>query len=109
MFVDSPACWGCWPAAFNGGLRGLLFCRAARVVAGLGALLAVRVVGCFHAHVTHVCALRLVKESDYNGCGWFLLFCRLFMAIFGEMWGFLLFTIWFFRFSDQGLNVILIF
>ncbi|MGF7130186.1 hypothetical protein P3T40_001661 [Paraburkholderia sp. EB58] len=85
------------------------FCRAARVVVGLGALLAVRVVGCFHAHVTHVCALRLVKESDYNGCGWFLLFCRLFMAIFGEMWGFLLFTIWFFRFSDQGLNVILIF
>jgi len=31
------------------------------------------------------------------------------MAIFGEMWGFLSFTIWFFRFSDQGFNVILLF
>jgi len=74
-----------------------------------GCLLAVREVGVFLGQVTHVCALQLVKESDYNGCGWFLLFCRLFMAIFGEMWGFLLFNIWFFRFSDQGFNVILIF
>jgi hypothetical protein len=70
-----------------------------------GCLLAVREVGVFLGQVTHVCALQLVKESDYNGCGWFLLFCRLFMAIFGEMWGFLSFTIWFFRFSDQGFNV----
>jgi len=31
------------------------------------------------------------------------------MAIFGEMWGFLLFRIWFFRFSDLGFTVCLVF